>query len=179
MSEIWKKSNLAPGYEVSNFGRIRMPSRFVVNRGRRHFRKAKILKLYEGDDKYQFVVVFPVGQKTKSGKAASRKYFVHRMVMDAFVGPCPEDMTVDHIDRDRQNNALDNLRYATKAEQDENRDLSGISGENSRFSKLDWDKVKEIRRLYAHGKTIKNLSSEFGVGSDTIRRVVNNKTWKV
>ena len=101
------------------------------------------------------------------------------MVMDAFVGPCPEDMTVDHIDRDRQNNALDNLRYATKAEQDENRDLSGISGENSRFSKLDWDKVKEIRRLYAHGKTIKNLSSEFGVGSDTIRRVVNNKTWKV
>ena len=178
MSEIWKKSNLAPGYEVSDEGRIRMPSRFVVNRGRRHFRKAKLLKLYEGDDKYQFVVVFPTGQKTKEGKAVSRKYFVHRLVMDAFVGICPEDMTVDHIDRNRQNNALSNLRYATKAEQDENRDLSKISGENSRFSKLNWDKVKEIRRLYTHGETIKTLADQFDVGADTIRRVINNKTWK-
>jgi hypothetical protein len=124
------------------------------------------------------VVVFPDKQKNEAGRAVSRKYFVHRMVMDAFVGPCPEDMTVDHIDRDRQNNALENLRYATKSEQDENRDLSGISGENSKFSKLDWDKVKEIRRLYAQGKTIRIISGQFDVTKDTIRRVVDGKTWK-
>ena len=169
MNEIWEKSNLAPGYEVSNLGRVRMPSRNVINRGRRYFRKAKVLKLYEARDFYQFVVVFPDRQKTESGRAVSKKYFVHRMVMDAFVGPCPKEMTVDHIDRNRQNNTLENLRYATKAEQDENRDLSGISGENSRFSKLDWDKVKEIRRLYTHGKTIKSISERFSVAVETIR----------
>ena len=175
---MWKSSNLAPGYEVSNFGKIRMPSRHVVNRGRRYFRKAKLLKLYESSDSYQFVVVFPFGQKTKSGTAVSKKHFVHRMVMDAFVGSCPEGMTVDHIDRNRQNNKLENLRYATKSEQDANRDLSGISGENSRFSKLDWDKVRKIRQLHTEGKAITTMAKRFNVGGDTIRRVVNNKTWK-
>jgi hypothetical protein len=178
VSEIWKKSNLAAGYEVSNLGNVRMASRYVLNRGRRYFKKAKTLKIYESSDNYQFVVVFPLREKTSEGKAVSKKYFVHRLVMDAFVGPCPEDMTVDHIDRNRHNNALKNLRYATKAEQDENRDLSGISGDNSKFSKLDSKKVKEIRGLHTQGKTIKKIAEEYDVSPATIGRIIRYETWK-
>ena len=178
MSEVWKKSNLAPGYEVSNLGNIRMSSRTVVNRGRRFFKKAKSLKLYESKDLYQFTVVFPSGKKTVSGKAVSKKYFVHRMVMDAFVGPCPENMTVDHIDRNRKNNELKNLRYATKEEQDKNRDLSAISGENSKFSKLNWDKVDDIRQKARSGVSKKDLSRLFDVSVETISKIINKKSWK-
>ncbi len=178
MSEKWKESGLAPGYEISNLGRVRMKSRHVINRGRRHFRGAKMLKQYESEDKYLFVSIFPKGLKTASGTAVNKKYFVHRLVMDAFVSSCPDDMTVDHINRDRQDNTLENLRYATKAEQDANRDLARISGENSRFAKLNWEKVRKIRNLHKLGETIKELSIDFGVSEGTIQRVVSSKSWK-
>ncbi|NNH84980.1 hypothetical protein HLH89_28710 [Rhizobium laguerreae] len=37
---------------------------------------------------------------------------VHILVANAFLGPCPEGMHVKHIDRDRANAALSNLRHA-------------------------------------------------------------------
>ena len=51
----------------------------------------------------------------KSNKA--HPYFVHQLVMLAFVGPCPEGMEVHHgPDHDTHNNCFDNLKYLTKEE---------------------------------------------------------------
>lgn len=41
---------------------------------------------------------------------------VHRLVMAAFVGPCPEGQQVDHINAVRSDNRLINLRYVTRLE---------------------------------------------------------------
>lgn len=38
---------------------------------------------------------------------------VHLLVAEAFLGPCPEGMHVQHIDRDRANAVLSNLRHVT------------------------------------------------------------------
>ena len=47
---------------------------------------------------------------------------VHRLVAFAFHGPPPDkSYTVDHIDRNKINNNVSNLRWATKAEQSTNR----------------------------------------------------------
>ncbi len=43
------------------------------------------------------------------------KFYVHRLVMLTFVGPCPEGHEVDHDDFDKTNNALSNLKYELKA----------------------------------------------------------------
>jgi HNH endonuclease/NUMOD4 motif len=40
---------------------------------------------------------------------------VHRLIMLAFVGPCPEGMEVCHNDGVKLNNTLSNLRYDTKS----------------------------------------------------------------
>lgn len=49
-----------------------------------------------------------------------RKFKIHRLVAEAFI-PNPENKpTVDHIDRDRRNNNISNLRWATYKEQRSN-----------------------------------------------------------
>jgi hypothetical protein len=107
----------------------------------------------------------------------AEKIFVHRLVMEVFIGECPDEMSVDHIDRVRTNNTLANLRYATKAEQTENRDLSGISGENSRFSKLTQANVDEIRKMIEMGFGDDVIAVRFNISAGAIRNIRNGKSW--
>ncbi len=44
-------------------------------------------------------------------------YSVHRLVLETFVGPCPEGKTCDHKNRVRDDNRIENLRWATASEQ--------------------------------------------------------------
>ena len=86
-TELWKPVPGYENYEVSSWGRVR-----------------RILVLqYDKKNGYPIVTV-------SDGKIAKKKK-VHRLVMAAFVGE--SNMTVDHIDENKKNNRLENLRYAT------------------------------------------------------------------
>lgn len=60
-----------------------------------------------------------IGSTTKYGyrdiQIEKKHYFVHRLVMLAFIGPVPEGLEVCHEDGNRQNNRLSNLRYDTSS----------------------------------------------------------------
>lgn len=45
-----------------------------------------------------------------------RRFFVHQLVMIAFVGPCPDGMEVLHKNGIAEDNRLANLRYGTRKE---------------------------------------------------------------
>lgn len=41
---------------------------------------------------------------------------VHRLIWETFNGPIPDGLTIDHIDSNKQNNCLSNLRLLTREE---------------------------------------------------------------
>ena len=52
-------------------------------------------------------------------------------------------------------------------------------GEHHPWSKLDADKVREIRRAHAAGEAgFEELARRFGVSGQTVRNVVRRKTWR-
>ena len=60
----------------------------------------------------------------------SKKVPVHRLVAEAFI-PNPENKaTVDHIDGNRKNNSIDNLRWATYSENNSRFETIGVRSES-------------------------------------------------
>lgn len=57
----------------------------------------------------------------------TKRVMIHSVVAECWLGPKPEGLEIDHIDRNSHNNDYRNLRYVTKSEQMKNRDHSGIS----------------------------------------------------
>lgn len=109
--EVWRD---VPGYEgyyqVSNTGIVRSLDRTVLYRnGRKRLYKGKII---DGSNNEGYRVI----GFSKDGK--SRLFKVSQLVAMAFLGHTPNGNTlvVDHIDGDRANDNVDNLRIVTQRE---------------------------------------------------------------
>jgi hypothetical protein len=101
MQEIWKSIVGFEGlYEVSNFGQVRSLDRTLAH-GRF---KGKPLKLRDNSLGYYCVVLC-------DGKEHNKR--VHQLVAEAFIGPRPEGLVVNHKDSNPKNNCVDNLEYIT------------------------------------------------------------------
>jgi hypothetical protein len=99
--EIWKVIPGFPGYEASSKGNLRT------------IRTGKTRKSYVNKGGYQMVSLRLDG-KLKGKLTGS-------LVLSAFVGASTGDQTVDHVNRNRVDDNLANLRWATKVEQSANR----------------------------------------------------------
>lgn len=97
-NEKWKILLRFPKYLISNTGRIYGPS-------------GKILKFTLNGPYYATSIFMYTGEL--------KRILVHQLIIWAFK-PRIEGLTVDHIDRDCKNNHIDNLRYATRSEQNYN-----------------------------------------------------------
>lgn len=106
-------------YEVSNHGRVRSLDRYIWRRpSRRHpdprgwyqFRKGKILRPCPTSTGH-LVVNLGIGSQKKM-----KMHLLHRIILEAFEGPCPERHEGLHDDDIPSNNALPNLRWGTRGE---------------------------------------------------------------
>jgi hypothetical protein len=100
-----------PGYIISNFGEV-----FSIKGKKVRQLKTRLRNGY-----------LAIGL-SNNGKQISHN--IHALVGNAFIGLRTGELTFDHIDRVKLNNRADNIRLATKAEQNDNRAMhkSNTSG---------------------------------------------------
>ena len=161
MEEVWKD---IPGYEgsyqVSTLGRVKSLPRVVQIPcyGTRTLSE-KMLRLSRCTSGHLYVNLRKDGSTHHSE--------IHRLVMLAFVGPCPPGMEVCHNDSNPQNNRLDNLRYDTHLN---NQIDMAYVGNRSR-QKLSVDDVLRIRARLKRGEVGRRLAAEYGVSQSCISAI--------
>ena len=113
----------------------------------------------------------------REGKKHTRH--VHRLVLEAFAGPCPEGQECCHNDGDPANNRLANLRWDTPKANSEDRWRHGTMRFGERANaKLREGDVLEIRRLKDEGVPMDHLAASFSVSRANIEAIVYLRSWR-
>jgi protein gp37 len=150
-----------PGYFVSSHGNI-----YSEKRGSR-----RRLKPDAGEQGHMRVPLYRAGDKSYD------RLLVHRIVLEAFVGPPPTPETQGrHRDGNPANNAESNLRWG---DQEANWADSLRHGTHRRYSKLTDTEVAAIRRRHAEGESAEALGREFPVSATQVRNIAAGKQWAV
>ena len=90
---------------------------------------------------------------------------VHRAMWVLCRGiPLSLDAEVDHIDHNRENNRLENLRLISKQENVPHQ--------------ITYADAEEIRKKREDGNTLKALAEEYGISQSSVRNIIRRKTHK-
>jgi hypothetical protein len=165
--EIWAPvSGFEKAYSVSSHGRIRRDSSF------RPGQVGCIRKSSPDRSGYLRLVLSQPGKK--------RYVHVHHVVAEAFLGPRPVGLTVNHRDGDKKNNHAINLEYLTPALNSAHAARLGLLARGSRqgLSRLTEEDVRAVRRLIAAGSSDAVIANRFGVAPATVWFIRTGKTWK-
>ncbi len=118
--------------------------------------------------------------KNPMARGYCRRY-VHRLVLEAFVGPCPPGMQCCHYDGDKSNNAATNLRWDTRRANMLDLTRHGrpnhARGSKAGNAKLRESNIPKIRRLFRSGLSMGKIARRFHVSSASISQVISGKTW--
>ncbi len=118
IEEIWKDIPSFEGkYQVSNLGRVKSLSRFIKN-SHKTISKEMILNQCIGSGGYLYVNLCNVVNKS---------YRVHKLVAMVFLNHKPEGYkkVIDHINHDKLNNSVDNLRIVSHR-----KNISNVNGKS-------------------------------------------------
>lgn len=164
-------------YEADGDGNIHSLARKVVHSrgGKTFLRRVNPCTLKPTLDRYGYlnVAIMRDGIVIRGG--------VHRFVCMAFHGLPPEGLPhAAHRDGDKQNNRPGNLRWASIAENNEDRRAHGSHpmGNVLPHAKLTPAKVLEVLRLKGHGLSNEAIARRFGVSGVAIRKVLTGRSWR-
>jgi len=168
--EVWRP---VPGYEglyeVSNHGRVRSLDRISRGPGgttERHMGRLLALSKRIRGGYLEVNLMNDTRRKHRT---------VHSLVAEAFIGPRPAGMDVMHLDGNRENNRLENIRYGTrKANLNQTYEYGGRQGPG----KLTKENALDIINRLERGEHPIDLAKEYGVNNAAVYHIKNGTTFK-
>lgn len=159
-NEEWRKIPGFDQYSASTLGRLRRD--VVLGRG---LKAGGLIRGWNRPDGYIGV--------TMGGK----KYLLHRLIALTFLGAPSEGQEVAHGDGVRTNNAIANLRWATRAENFSDKKAHGTdnAGERHPLAKLTDDQVRDIR---SSPRLQRELAEEYGIHQSHVSMIRSRRAWK-
>lgn len=111
---------------------------------------------------------------------------VHRMVWEAFCGPIPDGLEINHKNGIKTDNSLANLEVVTRSENHIHRyrvlnhpaPNNPSPGSRNGCSKLSERDIPEIVRLYQSGLRQKDIGKEYGVSQRMISLILRGEKWQ-
>ena len=174
--EEWRSYPGNSAYEVSNLGRVRSLWKRVL--GTHDFviciGNPRLLKTPRDGWGYQRCNLY-------SGKGVYVSRKVSQLVMETFVGPCPDGQEIRHGPLRLESDSLSNLSYGTPHENaaDKTRDGTKIDGELHYRSLLTKEQAMLIyRRAIAGDESLTAIGKEFGVGKKAVSDIKIKRNWK-
>jgi hypothetical protein len=172
MIEVWRPIAGYEGrYDVSNLGRVRSLSRRTAKDGR--MIEGKILSPSSHRWGHQSISLYDLGGREK-------RFGVHRLVLEAFNGPCPEGMEGCHDDGNPSNNRIENLRWDTPKNNhaDKYRHGTILFGERNTSARITAEIVGEIFQLRIGGMRVHRIGELFGLSKQHVSDILNRKRWQ-
>lgn len=107
---------------------------------------------------------------------------IHRLILETFVGPCPEGMECCHHNDISSDNRLENLRWDTHSNNMKDSFRNGKQnnkGENNSVAKLNTWQVRIIKQLLKYPKEFsqKRIGEMFAVTKHAICDIKNKRAW--
>ena len=109
--------------------------------------------------------------RSKGAKGCEKQ--VAHFLLEAFVGPCPEGCTPDHIDCDTANNKLENLRWATRSQQRQNQGGQCQDPRRKNNRPIQYRRVGDTEWNTGPGQNI--VADQLGVGRAGVWAVLKGK----
>jgi hypothetical protein len=145
----WRAVECFPGYTVHSSGQVKGPTGIILSGSTREYCRVNLYR-----DKCQF---------TKT---------VHRLVAQAFI-PNPDGLPeVDHINQNKLDNRVENLRWADKSVQMINRPYKSTSPHrNIQVRKDGYFSVRLYRKGNFKSKTVKTLEEAIAARDELLRQL--------
>ena len=152
--EEWRPLPSDPRYSISSLGRVRGA-------------RGRLLSLRLDDNGYQETWV-----------GCKRRTNVHRLVLEAFVGPCPSGLIACHINDVRTDNRLENLRWGTYQDNSNDRvrngNARGPRGQRAGNTTLT---NEDAVAIYRSKDPSADLARLYGVAVGAVQRIRGGRRW--
>ena len=143
-----------------------LPSYYATHDGRIFRYRVKDDAMYQLSDNTRSNSGYKVVQPFQDGKRKLK--YVHQLVLEAFEGPRPEGLVCDHINRDKLDNRIENLRYVTKQENHANAERTWPKKYQQHHTPLYKKYLAEIIKLRKNGNKPAVIADKLSIPIKTV-----------
>jgi hypothetical protein len=117
---------------------------------------------------------------TLSVAGRRQRFFVHRIVAETLLGPCPEGLEVAHLNGNRRDSRLTNLRYVTRGENHLHKIAHGTMprGDSHPNRSISETTARQIGARLRQVRSCHQVAEEFGTTRGVVSHIAMGRTWR-